>query len=370
MNKVKEILHCSLLLSLLATPLWSAEEKKQPPAKKVEQAAQKKTEPVTDKKTEKVTDKQREQKTDKKSEKESDKKKEEKKEEEKPLFAGTLLGVYPANAAPNHVAVEPFVFITRKYGIYSSGSSLAKKINFHQYEAWLAVESGLTKWLDIGVFLKGSYVHSHHLSRALYGDTVLYFGIMASEDKKGNWIPDVRILLTESFPTGHYKGLDPLENGADAYGTGSFDSTVILIVRKIFYNIPSHPYNFAINLYYTFSSDAHVQGFSVFGGSPKSSATIRPGDRIIFNLGFEYDLDRHWGMGVDLRYEYQMRDRLRSSRPDPDLLLGSVDRFSIAPCLEYNFSESASLTLGPWFSVCGRGTYAFAGGGATAYVTF
>jgi len=293
-----------------------------------------------------------------------------------PLYAGTLLSIYADNAAPGHMSVQPYIFYTRENGIYEKNWSFHKEKGINEYSLFVALETGITQHLDIALLLTGTYSQVGNRHSFLYNDTKVYLGAQLLVNKKGTWIPDLRLLLGETFPTGKYQHLNPKKLGSDISGAGSFQTSFILVTRKIFYTFPSHPFNFNLNLYYILPTKVHVKDFNAYGGGPKTNGNINPGNQFIANLGFEFSFTRYWAIGTDIHYERQDKSPFHGKRgfladgSKPKVGLPSYERLSLAPCLEYNFNENFSLAWGVWFSVAGRNTESFISGVANVYYYF
>lgn len=290
-----------------------------------------------------------------------------------PLYAGTLLAFYPQNADPGRVSVQPFLFINTELGVYTDSWHLQHFKHKNEIEQLLlVVETGITKNFDIALGLTGFAAQSHGGNSWLYGDTRVYLGMQVTRDQKESWIPDIRFVFGESFPTGKYDHLNPQKNGSDIAGTGSYDTTILFVTRKIFYTFPKHPYNFNLNLFYIVSTTTRVRGFNAYGGGINTRGAVRPGDQFIANLGFECSLTRNWAIGTDIRYEHQNRSHFSGQldRSGPLFGLLSLDRISLAPCLEYNWSQDFSVAGGVWFTIAGRNSEAFVNGIFNVYYYF
>lgn len=278
-------------------------------------------------------------------------------EEFLPLYAGTLLSFYPTNVAPGHISIQPFVFITNVYGSYERNWSVLHKKNINNNNLLLALETGITNFLDVTLIINESYnrIRSRHTWR--YGDTTLYFGFQMMRDKRHTWIPDMRLLLGEIFPTGKYKNLNPNRIEIDSFGAGSYQTSIVLVTRKIFYTFP-YPFSLNLNLFYIIPISTHVNGYNAYGGGPGTNGTVHIGNMLIANLGLELSLTRNWELGLDMRYE-QRNNSAFSGKTILPSGMPSSQRFSLAPCLVYNFNEDFSAAVGAWFSVAGRNNNAF-----------
>jgi len=209
----------------------------------------------------------------------------------RPVYAGTLLNFYSQNAAPGRLVFEPILFATRSYGFYNKNWNLKNQTNTDEVELLLSLETGITKFLDINLNLTGIYSYTDGQSSVRYEDTSAILGFQIANDVKDTWTPDFRILLGESFPTGKYDQLNPKKLESDASGSGSFETFLILVLQKIFYTFPKHPFNLNLNLYYIYPSDVETRGFSVYGGGYGTKGTVNPGSQYIASLGVEITLE-------------------------------------------------------------------------------
>lgn len=274
-------------------------------------------------------------------------------------FTGTLLAEYAENIEPGDFAVESYFIFKRELGFYNAHSQLVKDRNNH-IDYWLcSLETGITKNIDVSLYLSAYYSSAAGKTAFNYGDMILLFGFQLARDKKNCWVPDVRVQIGETFPTGKYDRLGLEMKYANATGTGSYETYMILIARKIYYTWPKHPYNWNFNFYYIAFSDVKVRGVSVYGGGPDTRGTVRPGQRLIANLAFEYKLDKKWALGLDLHYRHTNAANFYS--PHPNLTpagLPSSEIFSLIPQLEY-CHKKLGVRAGWWFSAYGRNAIAF-----------
>ncbi len=293
-----------------------------------------------------------------------------------PLYAGTLLAIYPKNADPGRLSFQPYIFATHNYGLYNQDWNLSKESSLNQTALEIFLETGITPFLDISLLSNGFYNHSQHTKTFRYGDTFLYLGFQMAEDQKDNWIPDFRFLLQETFPTGQYDHLNPEKHGTDIAGFGSYQTGGILVLRKVFHTFPSHPFNINLNLYYIIPSSVNIHGLSVYGGGLDTRGKARLGNQTIVNIGIEFSLTKNWVIGTDFHYVHYNRSPFSGktgidAQGKPHLVgLPSSEVFSIAPCLEYNFNENFSLAAGVWQTLGGRNNLAFTSYVANIYYYF
>jgi hypothetical protein len=275
-----------------------------------------------------------------------------------PIFAGTLLSFFPNNVPPGECLIEPFLFAGTVSGVYDSEWKNNHLFKYFESQLLLLVETGITPWLDIALTFNENYSLSNGRKSYHYGDTRLFLGFQITTNKPDSAIPDFRIVLFESFPTGKYQHLDPRKNIADVTGSGAFETWIVAVIRKIVYFTPRQTMSFNLNLGYDIPSKAHVKGFNLYGGDAKTKGSVVPGHQFVGNLSLEYSLSVNWALGLDLRYTHQNTSRSNHR----DIHLPSSEEFSLAPCIEYNPNTHFSVEAGAWVSVAGRNTIAFTSG--------
>jgi hypothetical protein len=285
-----------------------------------------------------------------------------------PVFAGTLLAVYGQNIPPGKLSVEPFLYVTRVRGLYSENwDSPTAKNGFNSQELLLSLETGITSYLDVNLNIFGFHSRSNKRDSWEYGDTQLIFGGQLLINQKGTWIPDLRILVGEVFPTGKYQDLNPNKFGADITGMGAYQTMLILAARKICYAFPTHPFNISLNVYYILSTKTKVHGFSFYRGGADTKGVVNPGNQTIVNLSGEFSFTKNWILGLDIHYLHQDHSPFRGKSGGANVGLPSYEQFSLAPCIEYVFNESLSIDIGAWFTVAGRNSVSFASGIANLF---
>ncbi len=296
--------------------------------------------------------------------------------EHEPLYAGTLLAFYAQNAEPGRLSVEPYLFAFRRYGFYTENWGSPHKKHSTQLDLLVSLETGITKNIDITLDVNGAYSHFNKQHSWLYGDTTAFLGFQILHDQKQTATPDFRILIGETLPTGKYEHLNPDKNGSDILGSGTYATSLTIVLAKTCHFSPKHPVNFNLNLYYVVSSLAKVHGFNCYGGAFDTRGKVKPGDQFITNVAIQYSIDRNWVIGTDIHYFHQNRSSFSGKKgtlPDhtsPYVGLPSSEQFSLAPCVEYSWSEDFSCTLGPWFTVAGRNSLQFMSAAATVFYYF
>lgn len=287
-----------------------------------------------------------------------------------------MLAFFSTNVDPGKLCIEPYLFQTTQSGFYNQNGSFKNQKTIHDLSTSLLLETGITSWLDITLFLTTSYNQIGHLHTPLYGDTQAYLGVQLLRDEKNSWIPDVRLLFGEFFPTGKYQHLNPKKQQSDSSGSGSYETAFVFVTRKIFYNFPKHPFNFNLNLEYILSTKTNVDGYNIYGGSFDTKGRVSPGGQYIFNLAMEFSFTRHFVIGMDIDYVHQNKS-VFSGNPGlgvneviPPVGLPSSDLLSLAPTVEYTFNDNFGILGGCWFTVAGRNSTQFVSNVLSVYYMF
>lgn len=277
------------------------------------------------------------------------------------LFGGTLLSYTATNVPPGHFAFEQFVFLTNTYGQYDKSSKLKENISFNQCELVPYFKFGIQKIVDVNVITTVVSSHAKGRNSISFGDTLFLLGFQLLKAQKDSWVPDARLLIGESFPTGKYDRLRKNMNGGDGIGSGAFETVFLLSFAKVFSVTQKHAFRFNPNLYYFISSHVKISDFSVYGGGDGTNGIVKPGAQIAFDFPFEFNITNHLIFGMDVFYIHKNKTPFDPKTANSPLAgLPSSENFSLTPCLEYNPSMNFGVEGGAWFTVSGRNSLAFA----------
>jgi len=198
-------------------------------------------------------------------------------------------------------------------------------------------------------------------------DTILLLGFQIANDVKGSWIPDVRIDLQQTLPTGKYQNLDPKKLGTDSTGQGTFQTGPLFIVHKLLHP-GNHFLSLKMSIGYLFPSTVKVKGVNAYGGDPQTKGKVRPGQTFATFLSGEYSINQEWGWGVDALFSHQGKSTFSGrsgynlNKQQTSVGLPSSSQFSLAPFIEYNFSSKMGALGGSWFTITGKNASAFLSG--------
>jgi len=282
------------------------------------------------------------------------------------------------------------------FGYYSAGDSLYD-VNWQQIHtstfttAQLApqLSYGLTDKIDIEYDLL--YMNNQTLkkSHSNLGDTDIILGYQVLRQSQHHTMPDLRLTIEETFPTGHFDKLNPAGFGTDGTGSGSFQTSIGLNSEYLAQLSEHHYLKTHACLTYTYTNTVDLKGLSVYGGSLLTKGHINPGNILSIDLAAELSLTQHWVAVMEGLFVYQQatsfhgrfgdenltpteRDELKkilkqfvprkynvSGEHGNFLGSGNLDEFSLAPAIEYNFSEHLGVIGGSWFTVAGKNTPAY-----------
>ncbi len=284
-----------------------------------------------------------------------------------PWFSGPLLSPTPVNMLPGHPAIEPSMTIGSTYGKYNDHWKFKGQVNEWFINPLLDFQLGFTKRIGLEIIASCISNFKRGVSSTRMQDSILLLGFQIADDVKGSWIPDIRIDLQETLPTGSYQKFNPKKLGTDSTGQGSFQTGPVLIVQKLFFP-GDHFLSCKISVGYLFPSTVKVKGLNAYGGNSKTNGKVSPGQTLITFLSAEYSISQRWGCGFDALFISQSKATF-SGNPgtERNRNQGSVGlppslQFSLAPFFEYNFSSKMGILGGTWFTVAGRNTSAFLSG--------
>jgi len=176
------------------------------------------------------------------------------------------------------------------------------------------------------------------------GDISLTFKYRLVEE--GPAVPTVSALFTPTFPSGHFRHLNPGRLGADAIGGGTYAFTTGFNVSKYL-----RPFIFYGNLWYTFQTDYRTDAVDE-SGNPIERRN-HPRDFVTVNLAAEYPLTKKWVALLELTSTWDAGRMVGpKANADPTALL------SLLPGIEYMATDKFSLALGVNIDLAGKNTNA------------
>ncbi|NGX34716.1 MAG: hypothetical protein K1060chlam1_01069 [Candidatus Anoxychlamydiales bacterium] len=290
-----------------------------------------------------------------------------------PWYGGPLITGSGATLPQGLVNVQPYFYYTVNYAAFDENRKSRSIKNINVTNPKLALAVGITDRIDIGILIdwihqKQSLESSHH-----FGDIKLAIDIGLV--KETPFIPGVKFTLAESFPTGNYQKFDPTKAVVESTGTGSYATTLALTTSKVVWWSLLHPMVFRFSFNYIIPTKVSVSGFNSYGGGFGTNGKVTPGNAFFLSFGYEFSVYQKLVLALDVAYEYANRSTFKGIN---GTILGfpapvgtrSKDVLSLAPAIEYNFSQNLSLIGGAWFSIWGRNAPDFASGIITLTYTF
>jgi len=288
-----------------------------------------------------------------------------------PWYAGPLLTPSANNVSPGHFNVQPYLFFTTTYGVFTSNRATRSTPNIYTLNPVVIFQAGLLRWLDFTISLQSITNWQKGENATNIGDTSISFGTPLL--KETAYQPAIRLVFTESFPTGKYEKLNRQKNGIDATGSGSYESTVSLNFSKVIWWIATHPFKLRASFNYTVPFMVNVQQFNAYGGGFGTRGKVKPGNKLSIDTSIEYSFTQKWVFATDFVYTYDNHSSFSGRRGQTEdgmpatVGLPSSDQFSIAPAIEYNPSQNMGFIVGGWFTLTGRNATNFASAIVTMY---
>ncbi len=284
---------------------------------------------------------------------------------------GPLLAPTPYTVPAGHVNIEPYLSFTSFSGFYNEHWKYKSTPNFYATTLQIPVRVGLNSFMEFFCLPQCSYQSTKGISSTQVKDLPLVLGFQLVKAVPSRWYPGIKLSLLVSAPIGKYKQLNPSKLFTDAAGSGSWSPEAALTFGKIFSLPQNHVLSTRFTIDYTITTSVRVKGLNSYGGAPTAKGTVYPGNLLNFDLNFEYNFTRNWVGALDIHYTHINKTTFSGYMPlgAPALASAvvapvgpSVESFSLAPALEYNFNSNIGLIGGVWFSVAGRNAVTFTSG--------
>lgn len=279
-----------------------------------------------------------------------------------PWFTGPLLALDGVSVEPGHASLETYTYFTSIPG--SDKVNRSSKLVTTSASSNTVINPiftyGLVKGLDAELSLPYAINFNRGQVGKYIGDVAVQLGWQIVEQEKSPWHTDVRITLQEIFPSGPYQKLNPVFAGTDGTGTGSYQTLLGLNLQHVHHLGKLFYLRTRLSLSYLYATSVDLSGYNSYGGNAMTRGRIRPGNQGIIDLAGELSLTQNWAVVMEGYYYNEQPSRFKGvpgvdeeKRP---LVLGysNINSISLAPAIEYNFSENYGIIAGVWYSVTGN----------------
>jgi hypothetical protein len=274
-----------------------------------------------------------------------------------PWLTGPLLAPSGHNVPTGHVNIEPYLFWTQYRGFYDNNWKFKGSHHYTSVTLNVPFQFGILPATEFDVVPQVFYNYSQGQTSWQFGDLGLVLSFQLLNDQQGkSWPPAIKLRFAASAPTGKYDHLKPSKQGTDVGGGGSWSPNVGIVFSNLFHF--SGPHFLAMRSFFNYGPTVatSVHGLNVYGGTKGTHGTAYPGNNFSANFGFEYSLSQPWTLALDILYTYQAKNRFSGYDAGVPMTSPSSASYSLAPAIEYNFTDNIGLIGGSWFTVAGRNT--------------
>jgi len=310
-----------------------------------------------------------------------------------PWFTGPLLSGSPVVTPLGTVNTYLDMLSQHNSGIYQNDYDFISTPRYLSSDFSPSFVYGLTNDVDFGVELDYLRNQNEGQSYSGLGDTNMNLGFQLMTQGTSKNRSNIKLTLHQLFPTGRYDQLDPQYYTSNALGVGSYHTGISIVGQHLFALQESHYLNVYGGMTLTYASSLRLHGLSTYGGGRETDGIIYPGDSLTADLAAEYLISKNWVAVIEGYFLGQrashfvgrvgnnpaafIEGRLPSEPGSHRILFnrimpnlhnlgnyekigsGNVAQITLAPALEYNFSDDIGIIGGAWFSVSGKNAPAF-----------
>lgn len=219
---------------------------------------------------------------------------------------------------------------------------------------------GITNSLQVQLIPVYNYMTNNVVSARGIGDMPFELGFQLIRQSEHPGLPDIKIDIFDKVPFGKYDNLDPNKAGIDGIGQGQNQVEIVINTQYISEPFPDHDMYTYFSVGYGWFQKVHLTGFNVYGGGFGTDGVLARSTEFNMDMAFEFELTRRWVGVFEYNYSYDspasfsgVRGVDRNGRP-ATVFKKKINRWSLAPAIEYNFAQNLGVIFGPWFSVSGK----------------
>lgn len=258
---------------------------------------------------------------------------------------GPLLAPGGKTLSPPHFTLG----ISNFYTAYPGG--------FRNFETNPILTVGVNDALDFQTSLPYDFNWQEQVRWNGIGDYTLALGLQLLNQTK--WIPNLRFVAQEVFPTGRFEYFHPRKKNTQQTGIGAYQTFLGLNFERLTKFSPTRSLRRRLSLVALIPSTVHVHGLHAFGDKPITEGKMQLGNSYSVDLAVEYSFNDKWIPALDVLYTTTMPSRF-SGNPGftPGGTVGEGGQrgrhqVSLAPALECNLTPHFGIVSGVWLSITG-----------------
>lgn len=279
-----------------------------------------------------------------------------------PWFTGPLLAPAGKTVPLGHFNFEMYSFNTTILGEYDATGKKIKIPRFQSLQYNPLFTYGLADRVDAEISIP--YTQNKSLDRRgqHIGDTTVILGFQALRQQQKSWVPNLRIALAEVIPTGRFDGLNPTDLGTGVTGAGCYQTILGFHFQDLSQFSETHYLRTRLALSFLYADPSNTTGKTGFGGIITPRGHIKPGNTMAADLAGEFTLTQNWVAVMEVYYLHHQKSEFSGKDVDQNTVLLHHPAFfttSIAPAMEFNFSQHFGIIAGVWLTVQGRNAPVF-----------
>jgi hypothetical protein len=292
-----------------------------------------------------------------------------------PWYTGPLITGSASMVPPKQIMLQPYLYFTINYAAFNAHRRSVSTPNTYVLNPVLVIQTGITSWMDITTVPQGYFRWSQGEFGDGFGDLPVQLGFPLVQETP--YIPKVKLLVGETFPTGKYQHLNPNKLGLDASGQGAFQTVIALNMTKVFWWFELHPLSTRLGTNISIPNNKiAVHGYNAYGGGHGTDGKIKEGVSLNVDFGLEVSINQKWVFATDIAYTYSAKSTFSGTTGTLEPGIPAInglpwsDSLSLAPAIEYNQNDSAGFIGGIWFPITGRNSSNFASLVLSYYIVF
>ncbi|MEJ2818294.1 transporter [Caulobacter sp. CCG-8] len=272
-------------------------------------------------------------------------------------WTGPILASGASTLPKGHALIEPYLYDAKPYGAIDGEGKRHDVPDADGFGSLTYLLYGVTDTFTAGVIPRFGYARTKagSSSGVQLGDFTVQGQYRLTQWKEGGRTPTISVLLQETLPIGRYDRLD--DRPHDGFGSGAYATTLGVNSQTYFWTPNGRILRTRLNVAYTVSGHADVEGVSVYGTPTGFDGRAKPGDSFNVDLAFEYSITRQWVAALDLAYQRDASTKVSGvdgagvayARRSP-----VSQALILAPAVEYNFSPAVGVIMGARIVPAGR----------------
>lgn len=277
-----------------------------------------------------------------------------------PWSTGTIIAS-SGTVQPFHTFnVQPYILVLNESSTYSSSGNVISQPPVFISNYQIQAQYGILPSMDIIAFGQFFVSRTQNQTSVDLGPTTLSTSFQLANQWVSNVLLQMRLLISETFPTGDFSASRQQHQQLTSTTNGSFRTGMNLILAVTHFPHRFEYFTHTCNFVYLYQTQKNAKGITFYGGADDTDGRFIPKGIFILTYAFQIGMTKKLELLSDLNFFYQGNVKFRgfpgTGNHGQLLNLNQNDSylFTLTPGFGYSFSANQGIIASAWLTAFGK----------------